>query len=111
MPRRRPLPIALVLTVATLAGCNARAPGAVATSAPAPARSGAAAPEGPGCAAALARYRSVIENDLSMGHVNRGVYDQIQREIGEAQSACAAGQDGRALSLLQSSKSRHGYPG
>lgn len=45
-----------------------------------------------------------------MGHVNQGVYNQIQQEISEAESACAAGQDARAQSLLHASKARHGYP-
>ena len=62
-------------------------------------------------AGAAARYRSVIDNDLAMGHVNAGVHAQISNEIAEAASACAAGQDGRAQSLLRASKSRHGYPG
>jgi hypothetical protein len=46
-----------------------------------------------------------------MGHVNQSVHAQISNEIAEAASACAAGQDGRAQSLLRASKSRHGYPG
>jgi hypothetical protein len=68
-------------------------------------------PEGSGCSGAVARYRAIQDNDLAMGHVNQGVYDQIAREIAEAESACAAGQDGRAQSLIHASKSRHGYPG
>ncbi len=68
-------------------------------------------PEGAGCSGAIARYRAVMENDLSMGHVNQSVYGQIQGEISEASSACAAGQDARALSLVRASKARHGYPG
>ncbi|MCX7898930.1 MAG: hypothetical protein N2444_02380, partial [Methylocystis sp.] len=68
-------------------------------------------PEGSGCASAVARYRSVLDNDLAMGHVNRSVYDQIQGEISAASSSCAAGDDARAMSLLRASKSKHGYPG
>jgi hypothetical protein len=52
-----------------------------------------------------------MENDHATGHVNQSVYDQIQREIAEAASACSAGQDARAVSLIHASKSRHGYPG
>lgn len=70
-----------------------------------------ALPEGAGCSAAVSRYKSVIENDLSMGHVNQGVYNQIQGEISEAASACSAGQDAKAISLVRASKARHGYPG
>ena len=97
------------------AGCNAaRQPQLVATGpgVPPPARMGEALPPGaPGCAGAVARYRAVIDNDLSMGHVNGSVHAQISNEIAEAASACSSGQDGRALALLRASKSRHGYPG
>lgn len=98
---------------AGLAGCNAaRQPQIVGPAGPPPARMGEAPPpDAPGCAGAVARYRSVIDNDLAMGHVNRSVHAQISNEIGEAASACSSGADGRALSLLRASKSRHGYPG
>ncbi|MEF3365971.1 hypothetical protein V3H18_05420, partial [Methylocystis sp. 9N] len=68
-------------------------------------------PEGSGCAAAAARYRGIVDHDLSMGHVNTSVHAQISSEIAEASAACSSGQEGRALSLLRASKSRHGYPG
>jgi hypothetical protein len=95
------------------AGCNAARPPQVAPPGPAvPAPTAQALPpDGPGCAGAVARYRSVVDNDLAMGHVNTGVHAQISNEIAEAASACSSGQDGRALSLLRASKSRHGYPG
>ncbi len=97
-------------TAALSAGCNAARPPQAAPPGPAvPAQ--ALPPDGPGCAGAVARYRSVVDNDLSMGHVNQSVHAQISQEIAEAASACAAGQDGRAQSLLRASKSRHGYPG
>jgi hypothetical protein len=68
-------------------------------------------PEGSGCSGSIARYRAIMDNDLAMGHVNQGVYNQIQNEIGEAESACSAGQDARAVTLVHASKARHGYPG
>jgi hypothetical protein len=68
-------------------------------------------PEGSGCSGSIARYRAIMDNDLAMGHVNQGVYNQIQSEIGEAKSACSAGQEARALTLVHASKARHGYPG
>lgn len=105
----------LAAFTATLsAGCNAARPPQVAPpipeASPAPVAQ-ALPPDGPGCAGAVARYRSVVDNDLAMGHVNQGVHAQISGEIAEAASACAGGQDGRALALLRASKSRHGYPG
>ncbi len=99
-------------TAALSAGCNAARPPQAAPPGPAvPAPTAQALPpDGPGCAGAVARYRSVVDNDLSIGHVNQSVHAQISIEIAEAASACSAGQDGRALSLLRASKSRHGYP-
>lgn len=105
------------LAAAGLAGCNAaRTPQVASQAAPAAAARGVTppdfqAPDGSGCSGAVARYRAVMENDLAMGHVNQSVYAQIQSEISDASAACSAGQDGRALSLLRASKSRHGYPG
>jgi len=106
--------IAISALAAALAGCNAaRAPqSAPQAQAAAPlASSEAPASGGSGCSAAVARYRGIIDNDLAMGHVNKSVHGQISGEIAEAASACSNGQDGRALSLLRASKSRHGYPG
>lgn len=68
-------------------------------------------PEGSGCSGSIARYHAIMDNDLAMGHVNQGVYNQIQNEIGEAERSCSAGQEARALTLVHASKARHGYPG
>ena len=110
--------VAPAIAVVMLAGCNSsQQTGPVVDQHEDPrqlrpaAQQGAASPAGSGCGAAIARYRSVMENDLKTGHVNQSVYNQIQGEISEADTACAAGQDGRALSLVRTSKSRHGYPG
>ena len=67
-----------------------------------------AAPES--CAEEIARYRAIQDNDLAMGHVDKGVYAQIQTEISEAERACSAGDGLRAQYLLRASKERHGYP-
>ncbi|TLG76984.1 hypothetical protein [Methylocystis sp. B8] len=99
-----------VLMAAMSAGCNAARPPQAAPPGPAVPPPASTA-EAPGCAGAVARYRSVVDNDLAMGHVNKSVHAQISSEIGEAASACSGGQEGRALSLLRASKSRHGYPG
>jgi len=108
--------LAAALAALALAACNAGRSPQIATAPPGPApRTPSAAdliqPEGSGCSAAISRYRAVIENDHSMGHVNQGVYSQIQGEISEAASACSGGQDAKAISLVRASKSRHGYPG
>jgi len=112
---RAPMVFALLVAASAGAGCNAARQPQIVSPGPAgppPARMSEAPPPGaPGCAGAIARYRSVIDNDLAMGHVNKSVYAQISNEIADAASACSSGQDGRALSLLRASKSRHGYPG
>jgi hypothetical protein len=91
-----------------LAACNQSA------SAPAPAKtgitpSGFRMPEGSGCRGEIDRYRAVMSNDLAMGHVNQSVYNQVDREIGQAEAACAGGRDAEAVRMVNASKSRHGY--
>jgi hypothetical protein len=96
-----------------LAACNSAAPPPAQTVAPASrgvTPPGFKLPEGAGCTGAIARYRAIQDNDLSMGHVNQGVYAEIQKEIGEAEAACANGDDAKAQALLRVSKARHGYP-
>ncbi|MGJ0507841.1 MAG: hypothetical protein ACR652_12110 [Methylocystis sp.] len=113
--RHSALPAVTLALAAALAGCNAARQTGPVIDPPGPPRPAPAAqqtlPEGAGCSGAIARYRSVMENDLSMGHVNQSVYSQIQGEISEAAAACSAGQDARAVSLVRASKTRHGYPG
>ena len=105
----------VMLFAGAMAGCNsAPQPQPVAAQAPSSQSvtpAGFKPPEGAGCSGSIARYRAIMDNDLAMGHVNQGVYNQIQKEIGEAESACSAGQDARALTLVHASKARHGYPG
>jgi hypothetical protein len=104
----------LVLTLA-LAGCNAnRQQPPVEAVQPLPSQEAVrvtprALPDG-GCAAEIARYRAIQDNDLAMGHVEKGVHAQIQTEIAEAERACSAGDALRAQYLLRASKERHGYP-
>ena len=66
---------------------------------------------GSDCRSVIARYRAVTESDVQTGNANKSVGAQIGREIGSAESACAAGREGEALRLIASSKARHGYPG
>lgn len=105
--------LAAGLTATALAGCNAPRQTQPAVDQPRPsvAPSTFQMPEGSGCSSAVSRYKAVVDNDLSMGHVNQGVYGQIQGEISEAAAACSSGQDAKAISLMRASKARHGYPG
>jgi hypothetical protein len=103
----------LALAGFTLTACKARAPQASAPPAPgsvAVTPSGVQLPEGADCSAKIARYRAVQDNDLSMGHVNQSVYNQIKREIAAAESVCAAGRDAEAKAMIAASEKRHGYP-
>jgi hypothetical protein len=106
--------IAMVLVgAAALGGCDATSgapePAPVAT-VPSP-RTAALAPlpAGAPCSAKINHYRSVLEADHTTGNVDPEIYAQISQEIGNAASACAAGRNGEALSLIQASQARHGY--
>jgi hypothetical protein len=106
------LPLALLL-----AGCNAnRAPPVVELAPPAsPAYvrvtpSETHLPQAGGCAGDIARFRAIQDNDLAVGHVEKGVYAQIQTEVAEAEQACNAGDSLRAEGLLRATKTKHGYP-
>jgi hypothetical protein len=109
--------LVLVALSLGLAACNSTPPTA---SAPTPEPTGYAVnrvtdpgfklPEGTGCSGAVARYQAVMDNDYATGNVNQSVYHTISGEIASARSACAAGRDGEAQSLIAASKSRHGYP-
>jgi hypothetical protein len=96
-----------------LSACNAPAPQASAPPTPgsvAVTPSNFTLPEGSGCGDRIARYRAIQDNDLSMGHVAKSGYTQIARQIAAAESACAAGRDAQAQSLITASQQRHGYP-
>jgi hypothetical protein len=98
---------ALSLTGAlALAACNQTATTPAGTTA---APSSFRMPEGTGCKGEIDRYRAVMSNDLSMGHVNQSVYNRIDREIGQAEAACAAGRDAEAVRMVNATKARHGY--
>jgi hypothetical protein len=103
----------LAFAAVALCACNAPAPQASAPPAP-----GSVVvtppnfqlPEGADCSAKIARYRAIQDNDLSMGHVARSVYNQIKRETDAAERVCAAGHDAEAKSMIVASQQRHGYP-
>ena len=88
------------LAALPLAACNETA-----STAPA----GVQASAGGGCRGEIAGYRAVMSNDLSMGHVNQSVYNRVDRELAQAEAACAAGRDAEAVRLVNATKARHGY--
>jgi hypothetical protein len=102
------------LAALSLAACDASTPPPQAA-APAPATTDVTPddfkmPTAEGCAGDVARYRAIMDNDLSMGHVAKSVYNQIEKEIGEADSQCAAGHEAQARATIVASRKRHGYP-
>lgn len=114
---RRAAALALLAT-SLLAGCNTAAPPSAGAPpadrysglAPGVSPAGFKLPEGSGCAGAIARWQAIQDNDLNSGHVNQKIYDQIQGEIRQASTACAAGRDAEAQGLVRASRTRHGYP-
>ena len=103
-----------VLAALALAACDASAP-APQAAAPAPAVADVTPdsfkmPTGEGCVGDVARYRAIMANDLSMGHVAKSVYNQIEKDIGEADAQCAAGHEAQARGTIVASRKRHGYP-
>jgi hypothetical protein len=98
------------LTALPIAACNqtASAPTAMTASASAT-PSSFHMPEGTGCKGEVDRYRAVMSNDLTMGHVNQSVYTKVEREIGQAEAACATGRDADALRMIRATKTRYGY--
>jgi len=91
-----------------LAACNqtsASAPQVAAASLP----GGPLLPSGAGCTGEIGRYRAVMQNDLTTGHVNQSVYAKVDAEISRAEAACAAGRDAEATRMIVATKSRYGY--
>lgn len=105
---------------AILAGCNsqstpvASAPTASAQATADPSQPQAAPtvslPFGAACTAAIGKWRALIENDREMGYAGPVVYNSVQKDIAGAQTACAAGQDAKAVQLVRDSRKSHGYP-
>lgn len=95
-------PTLLVTGVLALAACNQTASAPTTTSV-------MAGGTGTGCNGEISRYRAVMSNDLATGHVNQSVYNRVDREIAQAEVACAAGRDAEAIRMVNATKARHGY--
>jgi hypothetical protein len=109
----KPFPL-IVFAALALAACNSSAP-APQAAAPEPASiavtpSNFQMPLGEGCTGDIARYRAIQDNDLAMGHVAQSVYNQIKKEIAEAEAQCSEGHEAQARATILASRKRHGYP-
>ena len=95
---------------AALAACSqtsAPEPAAAAASGVTPA--GFSMPGQSGCAGEIARYRAIMDNDLSTGHVNKTVYDKVSADLERASAAYSSGRDGEAVRIVAATRSRYGY--
>ncbi|NNM71772.1 hypothetical protein [Enterovirga aerilata] len=104
--------IAAALACLALAACNQTAatpPSPPPGAAPGVTPSTFRMPEGAGCAAEIAQFKAVLKNDADTGNVGQSVYSRATADLGRAESACAAGRDGEARSLVASTKTRYGY--
>lgn len=97
------------LVTLPLAACNQTASTAPAPSSTSVTPSSFSMPAGSGCQGEVARYRAVMTNDLAMGHVNQSVFNRVEREIAQAETACTAGRDADAVRMINATKRRHGY--
>jgi hypothetical protein len=101
---------AILCLSALLAGCNETGPGASGPVAAAPAEfSAQRLPAGAGCTKVIETYHGVVRSDLETGNLEQKVYDEIEHELEGAATACEAGHDGQARSIVATSKERHGY--
>ncbi len=95
-----------------LAGCNETGGGLAGpqTSLVAPAANSAfRLPPGAPCSGEIDGFQAVVKGDLDTGNVDQKIYDQIERDLNRAASACSAGRGGDAHAIVAASKARHGY--
>ena len=108
--------VALVAALALsgiAAGCSnldTVAPAPQATSGPAKGAATLDIPFGDPCGAELTAYKSVMDNDLQVGHVNKSVYDKVIGELKQAVAACKGGHSYEAIALMNATKRKYGYP-
>src|SRR5215210_3023559 len=109
MPRLllRPVCAAALLAAAACTQTTSPPP-ASATSAAGVTPSSFALPGGSGCAGEISRFRTVMDNDLATGHVNKAVHGRVGAEIEKASAACAGGRDAEALRMINATKVRYG---
>jgi hypothetical protein len=105
MPLRLP---GFVLIGLSLAGCTTAPDGSTSVSVTA----GAVNYHIPGpsrCAAPISDFQSVIENDVTTGHLAKGVHGRITADLEPVKAACNAGREADATRQLAAVKARYGY--
>lgn len=103
------------LPVLALAACNTPAPQATSQSSYQSLPAGVAPanfrlPDQPGCEGDIARFQSIIDNDLATGHTTQKVRDAVTADLARAQSACTAGRGAEASAIVTATRKKFGYP-
>jgi hypothetical protein len=62
------------------------------------------------CAERIPFVRKVIDYDLKVNFIGKGVYEQMSADLAEAEKACKAGDNGRANQIISATQTKHGYP-
>ena len=104
------LAAALLLGGCQQGGTRQAVPEAAAGAAPAASVAPVQVAQAGGCAGEIARFRSVMANDLATGHVGKAVHDRVTREIDRASTACSSGLETEAMAILRLTKAQNGYP-
>lgn len=63
-----------------------------------------------GCSDRITFVRKVIDNDLKVNFIGKGVYAQMTEDLASAEKACQAGDSTRANQIISATQSKHGYP-
>ena len=112
----RPAPTLLTmaaLACAALVGCNQTSgapPPPPGTVAPGVTPSSFRLPEGGGCQGDVARFQAILKNDADIGHLSASVYARASADVRQAETACAAGRDVQARTIVAQTKRNYGYP-
>lgn len=62
------------------------------------------------CDKRVAFVHEVIDRDLKVGFVGKGVHDDMAADLDRASAACSAGNDAAAQSTISATQRKHGYP-
>lgn len=103
------LPLAVLGLAAMLGGCNETTGGAGPVVSAPIGPTAYKLPPGAGCTGEINKYQEVLKQDLDTGNVAQSVYDAIQRDLTRAASACEAGRESEARSIIAATKAKHGY--
>src|ERR1700761_574353 len=100
-------PLAVLGLAVALGGCNETngGPGPVVSAPIGP--TAYKLPPGAGCTGEIDRFQSVLKADLDTANAAQKVYDDIQRDLTRAASACEAGREGEARSIIAATKAKH----